>query len=300
MIGQCGEPGCYDRAKLEIDDQNNPIDTLYLVTLSTDSFVSEIFFLQSDHTIASTFDINSYLTQCQLEGIDSDDPQCDDSGDVDWNATLQEYNVLGLTPNTTYEVAVRALHGDFTETDYSPTLSATTSIPSIGFDIDISSTDTETSAPYSITFGNLSLSTPVSANNSIWIDLSTNNPNGVDVKVESTSSGLYSIANNTYIKSESEDLDQDDGDGGYGARVSSISQSDLGPLNRNFLFFNGGNNSVGALKATPTILVYTENSGANKGQLVSGRSRVELIAKSYAGLPSGTYTDSLFFTAITR
>ena len=42
MVAICGPSGCYDRARFEIGNSNNPADTLYGVMISTDNFVSDI------------------------------------------------------------------------------------------------------------------------------------------------------------------------------------------------------------------------------------------------------------------
>lgn len=300
MIYECGEPGCYDRAKLEIDDQNNPTDTLYLVSLSTDSFSSEIFFLQADHTIDDTFDINSYMTQCELEGIDNDDPSCDDSGDANWNEDLQSYNVIGLQPATAYQVIVRAVHGDFTETQYSPTASASTTFPSIGLDLDVASTDTESASPYSINLGSLQINQATTADKSIWLDISTNLSQGVGLYVNNLGEGLFNDTTDTSINSETEDLDLETVDGGYGMKLMSIAQSSLGPLQSSLTYTTAGTNSVGALSASPVLALYTDSTGENRGQLFNGRGRFNVIARSYPELPAGIYTDSLTFVVLSN
>lgn len=299
MRGVCGDPGCYDRAKLEIDDQNNPIDALYLVALSDDSFATT-YFLQSDHTIATTFDINDYMTQCEIEGIDPDDTNCDDSGDVNWNEELQKYNIIGIKPNTAYQVMVRAVNGDFTETQFSPLVSATTELPTIALDLDTAVTDTESSGPYSIELGALSNSIST-AEKSIWVDISTNSIGGISLYVNNlngSTNGLYSISNSQGIPSESEDLSMDDGDGGYGLKTASVNQTSLGPLQMSATFNTAGAEEVGGLSTTPTLMLFTNTSGANVGPLNAGRGRIRVKAKSFTTLASGSYTDTITFTAL--
>jgi hypothetical protein len=52
--GECGYPGCYDRAKIELNTQNNPIDTLYVVKI-LDVTNSITYFLKTDHYIGYFF-----------------------------------------------------------------------------------------------------------------------------------------------------------------------------------------------------------------------------------------------------
>ena len=295
MIGVCGENGCYDRAKLEIDDQNNPIDTLFLVALSDDSWTTT-YYLQSDHSISTSYDINDYMTQCELEGRDSDDSNCDDSGDGNWDEGLQRYNVLSINPNSTYLIQVRAVHGDFTETQYSTTGTATTTVPSISLDLDVAATDSETAYPYSIDLGVLGNTTPTTATDSIWIDIGTNAINGVNVNVRDLNAGL-SFASDL-IPSETEDMNNDDGDGGYGLKATGTGQTSLGPLMSNSTFNTTGANEVGAMTTSNTQIFYTNTVGSNFGQINAGRGRIRVKAKAFLSLITGNYTDIITFTAI--
>lgn len=300
MIGECGDPGCFNRAKLEIDHQNNPIDTLFLVALSLDSFTTTLY-LQSDHSFATTFDINDYMTKCELEGRDDNDPNCNDSGDPNWNTGLQSYNIYGLKPNTTYQIMVRAVSGDFTETEFSPTDSATTELPMIALDLDTDINDVNTNAPYSIDLGQLSNSTVSTADKSIWVDISTNSIGGINVYVQNlngSTNGLYSSLNSAGIPSESEDLDVDDGDGGYGLKIASVTQASLGPLQNSATFNTAGANQVGLLSTTPTTIFFTNTTGANRGPVADGRGRIRVKARSFSTLPAGVYTDTITFTAL--
>ncbi len=297
MVESCGEPGCYDRAKYEIDDQNNPIDALFLTALSPDSW-NTIYYLQSDHTLGTTFDINDYMTQCELEGYDTDNSDCDDSGDPSWSESLQTYNILGLKPGTTYQIMTRAVNGDFTETQFSQPLSTTTQQPTLALDIDVSESDSETSSPHSLGIGILSPVSATTAAKSIWIDITSNSLNGVNVYVKNSDNGLYSTETSTTILSESEDLDIDDGDGGYGLKTTSTGQTTLGPLLSSANFTNSNTNGVGALSSSASQIFYTNTNGSNKGPINGGRGSISVKARSYTNLPTGNYTDTLTFTAL--
>ncbi len=296
LQGICGTPGCYDRAKIEIDSQSNPIDTLYLTSiLNVDTGVE--YFLQSDNTIDTTYDINDYQTICEIEGYDPRTGSgCEVDTDLEWNETLQEYNVLNLTPGVTYTAKVRALQGDFTEGQYSPTETITIEYPSLSFDIDIadsSGVTADTDAPHVIQLGNITATT-VTATDLIWLDLGTNNFNGFTVSVESN--GLSNGAQT--IPSTSEDLDVDaGGDGGFGLKLDTIIEDSLGPLNGEATYITTGVNEVGAL-GVATAILNTNATGSNQGPISGGRASIEVKAKASSSTAPGAYSDQLTFTMV--
>lgn len=120
MVALCGGTGCYDRARFEIEPYTNPNDTLYTIQISTDNFSSDIKCIN-----ASTFHPQE-LSSCDINDFRTE---------TFWED--EDFNILGLQADTTYYIRVSALHGDFTQSEYSQILSATTSIPYLFFDIDI-------------------------------------------------------------------------------------------------------------------------------------------------------------------
>lgn len=297
-VGECGSPGCYDRAKIEIDPQNNPIDTLYLITIE-DITNSLTYYLQSDLSIASTYDANDYMTLCNLEGIDPRTGSgCANSADPDWNETLQSYNIYGLSTNTQYNVSARALQGDFTESAESPSVTTTTSQPALSFDLDIgANSSVETTPPYTIDFGEPVANVVTTSNNVIWLDVNTNITQGLNVVVRDTNNGL---SNGSYtIVSTSEDLSIDpDNNGGFGLKLASISNTTLGPLNSGSVFDTAGIDEVGALSTISTLIAETNNIGNNQGQLSGGRIGLEAKVLTTTVTPGGIFTDQLIFTLI--
>lgn len=292
----CGTPGCYDRAKIEIDDQGNPYDTLYLVKVVDDAN-STTYYLQSDHTLSTTYDINDFLDQCDLEGYDADEPTCD-TGEGREDTSLQKYNVYSLRPGSSYTVSVSALHGDLTQTGFSATANATTENIQVTFDLDISATDSETSGPYSVDLGKLSASSTTTATESIWIDIGSNNFNGVNVYAEDLYDGLDNSG--ATIDSETEDIDGGGGsNGGFGLKTISVSETSLGPLlNTSTIYNTAGSNEVGRLQSSATnLILFTNTSGANLGQIEGGRSENEVKARSGSASISGDYSDTVTFTA---
>ncbi|MFQ5493281.1 MAG: hypothetical protein ACE5DX_03935 [Candidatus Dojkabacteria bacterium] len=299
--GECGAPGCYDRAKIEIDDQGNPIDTLYLVMVE-DTTNTVTYYLQSDHTIGTSYDINDFLTQCQIEGRDNDDTSCDDSGDGSWDESLQRYNVLGLLTDTTYQVSASALSGDFTGTRFSTTDSATTVSTTISFDLDIASTDIDSSAPYAVDLGELFSVSVTTATDMIWVDLATNAFNGANVFVRDTNGELTSSLTGETVPSESEDLATDpNSNGGYGLKISTSTESALGPLQEGSTHSTVGAHEVGAITSTNVAILFTDTTGSNVGPLLAGRASILIKARAAnTDVAAGDLSDDVTFIAVSN
>ncbi len=297
--GECGPTGCYDRAKVEIDAQDNPSDTLYLLKVD-DVTNSQTYYVQSDHTLGASFDLTSFMTICQLEGRDVNDTACDDSGDGNWNVSLQRYDVYGLLINTQYNISASAMSGDFTETRFSPTVTATTVSPTISFDIDVAATDTDSPAPYSIDLGEITSFAVNTAADRIWLDMGSNSINGVNVYVRDLNNGLHSPTTLETIPSESEDLGTDSNHtGGFGLKVGGKTQGGLGPLQASATFDTAGSNDVGAISTTNSLLFFTDTSSANLGQVSVSRSSVYVKARSaIADLPSADLSDEITFISV--
>lgn len=299
MQAICGAPGCYDKARIEIDTQNNPYDTLYLVKL-TDTDSGQVYYLQSDHSISPSFDINDFLDQCSIEGIDPEEPNCNTGGARE-DTSLQKTNIFGLSPNTSYEATVSALHGDFTQTQFSTGETASTTDISLILDIDISPTDIETSSPYEVDLGNISSIETTTAASFIWVDVSTNYEKGIGLYSSDENSGLHEPISNTTILSSNEDLDNiTNTDGGYGLKILNSSQSSLGPLkSASSIYQTAQSNEVGQLSNSSNLIFYTDTN-SSYGQITEGRGQIAVKAKSAENNPSGEYTDAINFYCTTN
>lgn len=294
MIGVCGSPGCYDRAKIEIDPQGNPSDTLYLVALSDDSFANNIYYLRNDKTLSTTLSFANYMTICEIQGYDTNDSACNDDTDLNWSQDKQEFNVIGIQSDTTWYVMARALSGDFTETGFSPIKNAATQLPTITGDIDIASTDTETTSPYEISLGTLT-QTVTEASDYLWVDMSTNAQQGISAYLSDSNTGLYSADANFTISSEDEDLDIGDSDGGFGLQALNASQDSGGVLltESNFSLIN---NVVKGISPTPQRVFYTEDNSPNQGPITNGRGQITIKARSAIAVPAGSYSTVVTLT----
>ncbi len=280
MVMICGTGGCYDKARFEIDSQNNPIDTLYSIQITVDptwttyNYVDGSTFQIED---SSTHDINDYLTETV------------------WEGTVSNFNLVGLIPDTTYYIRATALHGDFTETKPSPqNVSATTSLPQIRFDIDISGTEgilDENSGPYTINIGKLSPQMVTTADDLIWFDIGTNAQGGLGLYVKDQHNGINSVSNSYTIFSTDEDLSSVSE--GFGLQEYGSSELYLGPLLPN-PSFDGVGEIVGGVSSL-AVEVFSTSSNP----VYSGRGSLQLKAKSDTSTPAGgDYSDLLSFTLV--
>jgi hypothetical protein len=283
MVMLCGYGGCIDRARFEIDVQSNPTDTLYSIQIkkTTDTNWSYVDGNTFQVENESTHNIDDYLSKS------------------DWEGTLSGFNVYGLTPNTTYELRIVALHGDLTQSEPSPIQTVTTASPVIGTNIDISDIDEDTSPPYNLSLGLLSTQSVNVGNDFVWFDLNSNSPSGIVMMVNGLNNGLYSnLANATIFSVDNAQIDLDTVAEGYGLLLSaSPSEESLGPIVVGTNYDNLGNplsNTVGGISSTPRELLNTSSN-----PILEGRLSFAVKTKISAGTPAASdYYDALTFTLL--
>jgi hypothetical protein len=259
----------YNKLHIVIDNGGNPTDATFAIAISTDSFATTQY-IQNDATIGSSLGSEDYQTYTAWGGA---------SG----------FDVIGLTPNTTYYVKVKAEHGDFTESAYSAVASAATVGPSLTFDIDVASTDTETAPPYATNFGTLLAGTVANSPERIWIDLETNGASGGTVFIASTHTGLQSLAASYTISALTGDLSSLSE--GFGAQSQSATQSGGGPLSAQSPY-TGGSNNVGITDTSLRQIYVSANP------ITAGRASLLLKAKSKTDTPAAIdYSDTLTLIA---
>lgn len=255
----------YNKLRIVIDTGGNPSDTKYQIAISTDSFATTNY-VQTDNTVGVTNTIAQYQTYVAWGG-----------GSGVW--------IVGLDSNVTYQVKVRALQGNYTGSAYSPAASAATVLPSITFSV---ATSLSAVPPFTIGFTNLTAGVVTNGAATAEIGLSTNSVNGGVVYVKSGGSLASAMAGSS-ITSATADLSV--AATGYGAIVTSASQSSGGPFAAAAPFDGAGNN-VGVLQ---TVL---QNVLTTPGSVTTGLASVTLKAKVDAITPSATdYTDTLTFVA---
>ncbi|MEX0649952.1 MAG: hypothetical protein WD200_03050 [Candidatus Andersenbacteria bacterium] len=260
----------YNKLNLIIDNGSNPTDATFAIAISTDAFASETNYIQSDNTVGATLGSEDYQTYASWGGA---------SG----------FEVIGLEPGTTYTVKVKAMHGDFTETDWGPTDDAATAEPELSFDIDVSATDSDTSAPFTIDLGDLTAGSVIDSTEKIWVDLDTNAEGGGRVYVVGDNAGLVSSLTAYTIDSSTADLSA--ATEGYGAQGSSVAESSGGPLSITAAYDLSDDN-VGVLDTAIREIFSTENP------IVAGRGSFLIKAKSSAVTPAASdYTDILTLIA---
>ena len=248
----------YNKLKIIIDAQNNPSDAVFAVAISTDGFTTTQY-VKSDLTIGSTLALTDYQTYTAWGGATG-------------------VMVRGLARSTVYSVKARAMRGDFTESAWGPTSSASTVDPTLVFDIDVAPTDSSTSSPYVVDFGSLPVSTVSQPADQVWVSLSTNGESGGKVYLSGQNAGLRSTLASYTIASQTGDLSALAE--GFGAQGQSATQGSGGPLSLVAPY-----NSAGALVGvTDTVIREMFTAPA---PVTSGRGSFTLKAKTQPLTPSG-------------
>jgi hypothetical protein len=208
----------YNKLKIVLDIGGNPTDTLFAIAISTDNFVADTRYVQSDDTVGATLGLEDYQTYTDWGGA---------------SGTL----IIGLVSSTTYKVKVKAWQGKFTETGYGPIATAATINSTMSFSINTNS----------INFGSLYAGTVTDGPVSIIADFSTNGESGGIVYMSGQNGGLLSSSNGYQISSASADLTS--ATEGFGARGTSVTQTSGGPLSI-VAPYNGASNNVGIVNAS--------------------------------------------------
>ena len=261
----------YNKLKIVINTGSNASDAKYAIAISSDNFASDTRYVQNDNTVGSTLGSEDWQTYTNWGGA---------SG----------VNIIGLSPNTTYTVKVAVKKGNFTQTGFGPTAQAATIGSTLSFDIDVASTDIETSPPYNLSIGDLAAGSVITATNKIWVDLTTNGTGGGTVYVYGTNNGLLSTQTSSTITSATADLSAVST--GYGAKSSNLAQSSGGPMEA-VTPYNGTGENVGVLDTSKRIIF---DSSAQP--VTSGRAAFQVKAKaSTVTVAASDYTDTLTVVA---
>ncbi len=246
---------------------NDSSDYQYAIAISTDNFATTSY-VQQDHTISDVLNNNNWQTYSSWGGASGID-------------------IIGLDPGTTYYARVSARQGEFfTQSYWSPIATATTTNPTLSFDIDVSTTGTESAPPYILSLGNLTPDSVTTSTNRVWVDVSTNATNGVFISVNGSNAGLQSSTASYTISSSTNDLTaQPDG---YGARSYSTNQDSGGPMQA-VSPYNGSGNNVGVLDASQRYMFNSSQSPVTNGKVA-----FEIKAKASNTTPSANdYADVL-------
>jgi hypothetical protein len=286
MVAICGATGCYNKARFEIAEYTNPSDTLYTVQISEDNFSSDIRCIS-----ASTF-MPTSLSNCDINDFRTKEY---------WETEV--FNIKGLDSSTQYYIRISALHGDFTQSDYSAIVSATTSIGFVEFDIDIATSSgytVESSPPYSVSFSGDDKLIPgagaITAPNLVWFDLLTNAEGGVAIINEGENGGLYSPTTTETIISSNLDLDGSlaEGFGLQNHYIDYYSSTYLGTITAT-TNYSGSGNVVGEVLTDPRKLYDAS------GPINAGRMGLYLKARAAESrTPATDYSELITFVSVGR
>ena len=256
----------YNKLHFVINPSGNPSDTIFAIAISTDNFATTNY-IQNDDTIGPTLGSEDYQTYAS------------------WGSSTGQ-DVIGLTPSTTYQIKVKAYAGKFTESAYGPSASASTVGPTLSFSI---TTDSQSSPPFSIDFGNLLPGTVTTSSDKINVSFATNAQNGGNVYIYDSNNGIKSTDKSYTIASATTDLAS--ANEGYGAISVSAGQSSGGPLGAQSPY-DGTSDNVGILSTSIRPIYATANS------IVGGSGSFRLKAKSSTLTPSASdYTDIITLIA---
>jgi hypothetical protein len=251
----------YNKLKLVIDNGGNSTDTTFAIQVSTDpTFSTNIYFVQSDNTLSAGPVFQTYTA---------------------WGSTTG-FNIIGLTPGTTYYVRVAAKRGTFQQGRYSAPANAATINPSFSFNIQ---TTNQISPPFTVGIGVVNPGQVTTSWQKVTTTISTNANNGGLVYVYGSNNGLKSTtAGNYTINSSTNDLNLSPE--GYGARGTTVNQTSGGPMEI-ISPYNGIDNSVGVIDTNKRVL-----SDSSSTPVTEGQTTFELKAKASNTTPSATdYAD---------
>jgi len=257
----------YDRLLLVVNDGGNPSDTKYLIAISSDNFTTTNY-VQTDNSIGGTYTFTTYRTYASY-------------------GSGSGFLILGLSPNTTYKVKVRAIRGNFTESAYSPT---TSGVATVGQSLSFGLTTTLSGTPpFTANFSGLTPGSVFAADADVNVALTTNALNGGAVYIKSSNGALVSSSQSYSISSASTDLAL--AAQGYGAQIISASQVSGGPLTAQSPF-SGASDNVGVLTSALQQLL------ATSGPITTGTSAIRLKAKAGNTAPAATdFADQLTIVA---
>jgi hypothetical protein len=251
----------YNKLHFVIDEQNNPSDALYALSISTDNFNTDTRYVKSDLTVGVSLALADYQSYAAWGG-----------------ASGANIISLSLLPNTTYYLRAKATQGKHTESGYGPALSVATVGPQLSFSLSTNSINIGTLLPGSV----------ISAAQTIDAAFATNAASGGEVYINGQNTGLLSTRSGFSIGSASGDLSALTR--GFGVQVSAISASSgifssLSP-------YNVAGNNVGITDTTIRRIMTAS------GPIVGGSSSVLLKAKAAANDPAAAdYKETLTMLA---
>ncbi len=303
MRGVCSSPGCYDRAKIEINTQNNSDDVKYAIQIATNaSFTTGVQYIGGANRIPkATLTLSDFLYKCEWEGTIYS-TYC-----VSANTTYQKFNILGLTPGTLYYIRAAALKGStsaaqFTQSDWSVSATATTQNTTLSFDIDIApNTATSTNPPYILNNINIIPESTFVSSDYVVFKTTTNALNGIIVSASSAATTLNNNLTADTIPAYTGDLDTQSN--GWGiinitATNAASNTANLGSINiystPTDFTEAGAANKIGGLSTTEVGLF-----NSNSLPLYNGVSGFKLKVRTDFSKPAGEYSQIMYVNVAT-
>jgi len=186
--------------------------------------------------------------------------------------------VTGLTPGTTYYVAVAAKQGTFTNTEYGPSASAATGNPFLTYSV----------SPNTLSLTNMVPGT-VTTSSTVSFGLATNAAYGATIYNSGQFGGLFSSSKSDTIPASTTNLAS--ASHGFGLQGLTTGQTTGGPLSISSPY-NGTSNNVGTESST-TAPIFTTSSA-----ITGGTATMDVQAKpSTSDPPSSDYAETLTFIA---
>jgi hypothetical protein len=267
----------YDRLRIVLTDPTatgpiqyqSPSDTKYAIAISPDNFTTATNYVKSDNSIGGTLALTDYQTYTAWGGA---------SG----------FMVLGLQPNKTYTVKVKAFQGKYSGSAYGPTGSAATVNPSMTFSV---ATVGNSTPPFTVNFSGLAVGSVFNASDDAKLSLSTNALSGGTIYLNDSNAGLSSTKTSYTLNSTAYDLstkyDLSSYTRGYGAVITSVTQ-----LDTKYSPYDGTGNTVGAISTS------MRRVASNSTPIAAGSLIVRLMARTDMTVPAAAdYRDTLTFVA---
>ncbi len=246
----------YNELQFTINVGILPTDTTYAIAVSTNNFVTTNY-VQATGILGGSPVFQSYTA---------------------WGGGSGSY-MTGLSNSSSYEVKVGAMQGLFTNTEYGPYASSTTTAPSITFSI----------SPTTLNLGALTAGNIVTSGTNITASLTTDSESGADVFVSGANGGLKTTTRSYTIAGVTGDLSSLSE--GFGLQGISATDSSGGPLTL-VSPYTGTSHVVGIDSVTPTRILTTPI------EVQTGSSTIGLQAKSAVLDPSASdYQEVLTFAA---
>lgn len=254
----------YDRLKFIITNGAGPADALYAIAISDDDFTTTRF-VQDDNTIDITLGQEDWQTY------------------GNWGGATGEF-VRGLKQNTTYKIKVKSKWGNFTESRFGPTSSATTSVPSLTFGI-----SSET-----LTFNTLDSSNSYTdSSKTTTLTTSTNAYNGYTVYGRET--GPLTFESNTIVDYAGTNGSPTAWTGtGFGYTTNDTSLAG-GAADR---FTLGGPKYAGFSTATPGDPVADHTDIVENNPVVNEQFNISYRVTGDATTPAGAYTNTVIYVVV--